>query len=164
MLGMICLQYPFIEYDNKTNFSCALFATLAYPLFLIGMQHLVIMTLVGRAKFIRVVFGANFWTVTANMTAACYMIYPLVCLFYYSTVEHQVTMRISIMWYYFCGNLVFTLVFGFIAIILVDRPTYQIIEFDNTVNRAKRSTRNSIAAYVDIEDERDSSHTSQKVE
>jgi len=88
MFGMICWQYPFIEYGNKSNFSSAIFATLAYPLFLLGFQHLVIMTLIGRAKFIKVIFGAHFWTVSANMSAASYMMFPLVCLFYYSTVEH----------------------------------------------------------------------------
>jgi len=68
------------------------------------------------------------------------------------------------MWYYFCGNLVFTLVFSLIAVILVDRPTYQIIEFDSTVDRAKRSIRNSIAAYVDIDDRESSEQSSNRIE
>lgn len=88
MIGMICWQYPFIEFGNKSAFSCAMFATLAYPLFLVGVYQLIVMTLVGKAKFIKVIFGAQFWTVSANMSAASYMMFPVVCLFYYTTVEH----------------------------------------------------------------------------
>ena len=61
----------------------ALYAALAYPLYLIGVTMLLMPALAGKAQAFRWFYGSTTWTMFSQMSAGMYYTVPVIAIFYY---------------------------------------------------------------------------------
>lgn len=63
MVGSLIWQTPFVGKPNdQTKQDAALYATLAFPLFIFGLTMILLPALAGKAEVFRFIFGSQSWT------------------------------------------------------------------------------------------------------
>ena len=107
----------------------AVYGALAYPGFAISCSIVLISAILGRAEFVRFFFGGEFWTLWRSIAYGLHMFAPIYCMTYIlgmSTTQH---LDYQMMFYTFCGTLVFSLIFMMIYFVFVDRPFHAMFLF-----------------------------------
>lgn len=90
MIGSVLWQTPFTGGTNDDQLDKALYATLSFPLFTVGLLLLVYPALIGKAALFRFWFGSQSWTMAAQIAPGMFYAVPLVAVPYFLASQHQV--------------------------------------------------------------------------
>lgn len=61
----------------------ALYASLSFPFYLLGLNMILIPALCGKAKAFRWFYGSQTWTMMSHMSIGMYYCVPIVAMFYF---------------------------------------------------------------------------------
>lgn len=131
-LGLMILTFvgsrPYLmNHDNWNLTTQGFYGSFAYTIFALGFSFLIIPALLGKAQFIRFFFGGGVWSPFTHLAYGLYMTNSMVCLYYFLSISNALHVDYQMFFYYFCGNLIFTVLFTNIFYIFVDRPFYSLI-------------------------------------
>lgn len=91
MVSTVLWQTPFASnfktdgsiQNTQSKLHCATFASLAYPLFILGLSLTVLPALTGKAAVFRFIFGSSTWTMMSQMAFGMYFAVPTISVFYF---------------------------------------------------------------------------------
>lgn len=90
-LVLICIlgQHPFINAPlHQSSLIEAIYGTFAYPAFAFGISLWLIPALLGRAEFIRFLFGGEAWVLFTHLAYPLFLFHPLMCLYYFLSMTN----------------------------------------------------------------------------
>lgn len=96
MIGIFCIfasilwQTPFVagSATTDTRVMRALYASLSFPLYLVGVSMILMPALAGKAQAFRWFYGSQTWTMFSHMSIGMYYFVPVVAIFYYLGTQH----------------------------------------------------------------------------
>lgn len=74
--------------DQMSQLQAGLYASLAPPIFLLGLSMMVMPALGGKAALFRFFFGSQTWTILSSVAIGMYFCAPMVALFYFVSSQH----------------------------------------------------------------------------
>jgi hypothetical protein len=127
-------QTPFVgSPEDQTRTSAALYASLSFPIFIIGFSFILMPALIGRAEAFRFVFGSQTWTLLASTSLSMYYIVPFIAIFYFMTTQHQITVTYSMFVYPYRGIASFGIILNHIVLMQIDKPIYAFLSLKKDV-------------------------------
>lgn len=149
MVGAVLWQMPFYNTEHKPGaVHQAAFASMGLPLFIVGLNLLVMPALVGRAQLFRFIFCSQSWTMLSQCTCGLMYSTPIVALFYFFATQHQIQVTYYMFLYYFTGNLVFGLAL-YIIMMAWDKPIQAYINLPRDIKDAEMSRFYSLYEYME---------------
>lgn len=149
----ILWQTPYLTQDKSSNYSGrltqALYATFAFPLFLIGTSMLLLPALAGKAMAFRWFYGSQTWTMLAHQSLGMYYAVPIIAIFYFLGTQHQISVTYYMFVYYFAGNIIFGFVLFIPTAMFVDRPIYAMLNLKRDIKDAERHKDYNLMDYLD---------------
>ena len=108
--------------------------------------------LIGRAEFVRFFFGGEIWTFFRNLAYPLYLYSPIYALTYFLSLSNAQHLDYQMMFYNFCGIFVFTLIFGQIFTVLLERPFYAMLMFKHDLQAVTVNLNLNPGTAFNIED------------
>ena len=128
----------------------ALYASLAYPGFVFACSLMIMPALLGRAEFIRFVFGGEIWILFRSIALPVYLYAPQYALSFFLGMSVAQHLDYQMMFYNFCGIFIFSLIFGQVFCVLVERPFLAMLHLKHDL-RMITSQMNVNPGYFNIE-------------
>jgi hypothetical protein len=151
MVSSVIWQTPFISKPSEQSQTyAALYATIAFPLFIIGLSMILLPALAGKAEVFRFIFASETWTIFSHSSLGLYYSSPIISLFYFMTSQHQINVSYYMFVYYFAGNFVFGLVLNLTVIHWIDRPIYAMINLRDDIKDAEMSKLYRLRKYTEL--------------
>lgn len=105
------------------------YAAFAYPGYALGASLFLLPALTGRAEFVRFFLGGEIWTMFRSLAYGLHMFSPLYSLQYFLSMSNSQHVDYQMMFYNFCGILIFSLIFTEVLYIFCDRPFAALLGF-----------------------------------
>ncbi|XP_078142435.1 O-acyltransferase like protein-like [Centroberyx gerrardi] len=125
MLGLalvVGLAYVLREVPPHPSVPHALYQGLHRSLWALAVAWIILACEEGYGGFIKRLLSLGLWVPLANISYACYVVHPVIMIFYNGTQETQIHYTDLNFMYLFSGLLALTLVAGYVLTVLVEKP------------------------------------------
>jgi len=133
---------------NPSRVSQAAYAAVGLPMFIFGLNLLVLPALVGRAQLFRFIFCSQSWTMLSAISIGLMYTMPIIGIYYFMATQHQIQVTYYMFLYYFTGNLVFG-VAVYIMMMPWDKPIQGFINLSRDIKDAEMSRFYSLFEYME---------------
>lgn len=149
MGGAVLWQIPFYNSNGPPGRVLqASYASMGLPLFIGGLNLLVMPALVGRAQLFRFVFTSQSWGMLGQMTAGLQYTVPIIGIYYFMATQHQIQITYYMFLYYFTGNLIFGAAL-YILLLPSDKPIQGYINLTRDAKDAEMSRFYALYDYLE---------------
>lgn len=131
MALLVGLAYILREAPSHPSVPHALYQGLHRPLWALATTWIILACEEGYGGFIKSFLSSRFWMPLSNISFACYLTHPVFIIIYTGLQETPIHYSDINFMYLFLGNLVLTLVVGFVFSVLVEKP-YVLLKFSNS--------------------------------
>jgi hypothetical protein len=130
----------------------AFYGAFAYFSFVLGFALFVMPALLGRAEFIRFFFGGDFFALFKNISFGMYMFSPVYSLIYFLSMSVTQHFDYQMMFYNFCGILIFSLLFVQIFYVFVHCPFTSMFTLSHDIDLVNAELNLFPERVINIED------------
>jgi hypothetical protein len=133
-LGVYLQQIAMFDIDTKSTDEVGFMSAVGPVIFALSLCPVVMSLMVGRCSMLHPLLSVGFWTAYSKLLPVFSLVSPAVCLWFLLSTSGQLTMDFNNQFYYFCGNLCFTLVAGLVIGGLSDAPLQSILRVPHTAS------------------------------
>jgi hypothetical protein len=130
----------------------AFYGGFAYPIYPFGASLFLLPALTGRAEFVRFFFGGELWVMFRSVAYGLYLWVPLYGLTFFLSMGNSQHLDYQMMFYNFCGILIFSLIFTYVFLVFCDRPVHAMLNLRHDLKMVATESTLSPETAFNIED------------